>query len=102
MAAPRIKRMREAVKFLKGAREASTFERTRFNRPGQPFTGAAEYTEEIKRDTKAYRETWLTPYIDSALNVIEMEIARATGDVRGEAQAQMAMRESWGQLTYGE
>jgi hypothetical protein len=103
MPAVRLQRIREATKFLTEARRAATFKTAGFQHAG--FKGidpmSKEYSDEIREATRIYRESWILPYIDAALNVIEMEIAHATGKAEKFAEESAAMRETWGQLTYG-
>jgi uncharacterized protein (UPF0128 family) len=66
--------MRKMLKDLRDAREAATMVNCKldpdFGRVGSP------YTDEVRKNTKIYRYSWIIPQIDNAIELLEKELAK--------------------------
>ena len=54
---------------IEEARQAATFESARFSAKG--LDKVDEYSNEIREATRIYRETWILPYLEQALELLD-------------------------------
>lgn len=66
------KKFNNAIRFIEFALEGATLKDTLFKKPGHK-KGNAKYTEEIKRRTSGYRETWLITPLHFAIKELKGE-----------------------------
>jgi len=65
-------KLKQAKAFIESARKASTFESAHFHRDTETVTlTGAEITEFIKERTRIYRTSWILPYLDHAVEIVD-------------------------------
>lgn len=64
-------KIKQAKAFIESARRAATFESASFHPDRNINLNRDEFTEAVRQATKRYRETWILPYLDLAMDILD-------------------------------